>query len=74
MSKSTSGMAATLGPSFRAARHGTGLFGPSTRGRGCEVIHSTLSRWEREEHAISFATYEHLSMALAAYMDGRWEA
>ena len=62
---------AHLGPTFRAARDGAGLkIRPLARRSG--VDHSTISRWERGERAISAATYHHLTLALADYLAGKW--
>lgn len=61
------------GPTFRSARKGAGL--PiRALARRTDVNHSTISRWERGEREISPATYEHLSLALADYLAGRWAA
>lgn len=65
--------AAELGPTFRAARRGAGLTVRALAQRA-EISHTTISRWERGERDISIATYEHLSLALADYMAGRWAA
>lgn len=65
--------AAEAGPAFRAARQGAGL--PiRVLARRSEVDHTTISRWERGERAISHTTYEHLTLTLADYLAGKWSA
>lgn len=63
---------ASLGPTFRAARKGSGLSGRELA-LEAEVSHTTLSRWERGERPVSLTIYAHLTCALAHYMAGRWE-
>lgn len=58
---------------FRRARLGAGLQ-VRALARRTDISHSTISRWERGERAISPATYEHLSLALADYLAGKWSA
>lgn len=61
------------GATFRSAREGAGLkIRPLASRAG--INHSTISRWERGEREISEATYQHLSLALADYVAGRWAA
>ena len=69
----TSTKPAELGAYFRAARKGTGLSIRSLATQA-EISHTTISRWERGERDISLNTYDHLSLALADYMAGRWAA
>ena len=64
---------ASVGPSFRAARTGAGVSIRALASQA-EISHTTLSRWERGERAVSLVTYQHLSHALADYMAGRWAA
>lgn len=64
---------AMAGSAFRAARQGAGLR-IRALARESGVDHSTISRWERGEREISPATYEHLSLALADFLAGRWAA
>ena len=61
------------GETFRAARQGAGLTVRALAERA-GIDHSTVSRWERGEREISETTYQHLSLALADYMAGRWAA
>lgn len=65
--------AAAVGPTFRAARRGTGLSVRAVASRA-ELSHTTLSRWERGERSISVAKYEDLVWALGGYMAGTWAA
>lgn len=61
------------GRAFRAARQGAGL--PIRKlAERADINHSTISRWERGEREVSDATYEHLTLALADFMAGRWAA
>lgn len=69
----TSTRAAELGPTFRAARTGTGLSIRALAAR-TEISHATISRWERGERYISESTYQHLLLALADYLNGQWAA
>ena len=64
---------AALGGTFRAARVGAGLPIRSLAKRA-DVTHSTISRWERGQRDISESTYQHLSLALADYLAGKWTA
>ena len=71
-SNATFGMStvsATVGPTFRAARKGTGVSVRALASRA-EISHTTISRWERGQCDISLSTYEHLSLALADFMAG----
>ena len=62
-------VSATVGPTFRAARKGSGLSVRALASRA-EISHTTISRWERGQRDISLSTYEHLSLALADFMAG----
>ena len=61
------------GPTFRAAREGAGVSVRAIATRA-GVDHSTLSRWERGDRAISQVTYAHVTHALADYLAGLWSA
>lgn len=61
------------GATFRSARQGAGLkIRPLAARAG--ISHTSISRWERGEREISESTYQHLSLALADYVAGRWAA
>ena len=64
---------AEQGATFRSAREGAGLPIRSLASRA-GIDHSSISRWERGERDISEATYQHLPLALADYIAGRWAA
>lgn len=64
MSESTS----RGGPTFRTMRLQAGVSTRSVASRA-GVTHSTLSRWERGERAVSKATEGHLAQALADLMN-----
>lgn len=59
------------GSTFRAARRGAGLSIRALASR-VEKSHSTISLWERGKRDIGESTYEHLTLALADFMAGRW--
>lgn len=63
----------SAGATFRAAREGAGLSVRSLASRA-DVSPTTISRWERGEREIAEATYQHLTLALAEFMAGRWAA
>lgn len=73
MPPSTTSTPETAGPDFRAARRGAGL-AVRTLADESGVSHSTISRWERGERAISASTYAHLTRTLADFMAGKWSA
>lgn len=58
---------------FRSARMGAGLKVRPLAARA-GISHSTISRWERGQREISESTYQHLELALADYIAGRWSA
>jgi DNA-binding transcriptional regulator YiaG len=60
---------------FRQAREGAGV-SLKALWRNAEpgVSYSHVYRWEQGERDLSESAYQHLSLALAEYIAGRWAA